>query len=121
MNSHTTSDRNQTNHNLTNTTTPHYALSTATGSCYSYWYGAHCLVMNNTEMMYYFFDEAPRPTMRAAHGRPGVTELVYVPFYLETVEFREYDPSRIVSLGAERAWVRDRARRRARLAEQLPW
>jgi hypothetical protein len=111
MNDHTTAVFSQ----------PGYALSTATGSCYSYWYGAHCLVMNNTEMMYYFFDEAPQPTLRPAHERPGVTELVYDPFYLETIEFREYDPNRIVSLGAERAWVRDRARRRDWLARELPW
>jgi hypothetical protein len=127
MNSQTTSDSNGTKNNMTNTSTedrvphPDYTLSTATGSCYSYWYGAHCLVMNNTETMYYFFDEAPQPTIRAAQGRPGVTELVYDQFYLETIEFREYAPNRIVSLGAERAWLRDLARRRAWLAKELPW
>ena len=106
---------------ITTTTTPRYTLGTATGSCYSYWYGAHCVVVNHTEFMYYFFDEAPPPIIRPAHGRPGVTELVYEPFYLETIQFREYTPDRIVSLGAERAWLRDLARRHARLAEQLPW
>ena len=121
MNSQTTSNPNDTNHNMTNRPNPHYALGTATGSCYSYWYGAHCVVVNNTETMYYFFDQAPPPTIRPAHGRPGVTELLYEPFYLETIHFREYAPNRIVSLGAERAWLRDLARRRARLAEQLPW
>lgn len=120
MNSQTTSKPNDTNR-MTTTTNPPYALGTATGSCYSLWYGAHCLVMNNTEMMYHFYDQAPPPTIRPAHGRPGVTELVYEPFYLETIEFREYTPDRIVSLGAERAWLRDLARRRAWLAKALPW
>lgn len=100
--------------------TQSFALSTATGSCTGWYYGAYRVVNNGTSTLHYFYDEAfPEPRWEQRPDRSR--QLVFDPFVLERCVTEPYDPNEIVMISAERAWLRDLARRRAWLAKELPW
>jgi len=116
MNNQTTAERIDTRR------TEHkgYAVCTATGSNTGWYYGAYRVVNNGTSTLHYFYDEAfPEP--RWEQGLDGSQQLVFEPYGLERCVTEPYDPDEIVMISAERAWLRDLASRRARLARELPW
>jgi hypothetical protein len=93
-------------------------LSTATGSHAQGWYEAYRVVNSGTSTDFYFTDDPhPAPLWKdVPDSFPVQRKLVFDPWTLVSREIALYDPDGIVSLGAQRAWLRSKARRRAKAA-----